>query len=109
MKKKLKQAHGNWVEGDRFWDREKDIELFIERIEEGAHLLLVAQRRMGKTSLMREVARRLDDRYICLSVDLQKASSASDAVAELSLKLQPHRTLWQKTRRLFANVFANRL
>jgi hypothetical protein len=29
MQKKLKQAHGNWVEGDRFWDRESDTGLLL--------------------------------------------------------------------------------
>jgi hypothetical protein len=101
---RLKQAHGNWVEGDRFWDREKDVELLIEKIEEGAHILLTAQRRMGKTSLMREVKRRLDGRYICLFVDLQKASSAEDAIVALSLALKPHEGLWRRIKGVFANV-----
>ncbi len=70
MIKKLVTAHGNWVDGDRFWDREGDIKAFIRRIDEGAHILLVAQRRIGKTSLMREVSRRITDRYTCLHVDL---------------------------------------
>jgi len=82
MPKKLKQAYGNWVEGERFWDREKDTELMIKKLDEGAHLLLVAQRRMGKTSLMREVKRQLANRYTCLFIDLQKASSAEDAIVK---------------------------
>ena len=104
MKDRLTQANGNWVAGERFWDREDDIALFIERINEGAHLLLVAQRRMGKTSLMREAARRLKDRYVCIFVDLQKACSAPDAVVELSIALQPHKTLWNKTKEVFSNI-----
>jgi len=102
--KKLKQAHGNWVAGERFWNREEDIALFSERIREGAHVLLVAQRRMGKTSLMKEVARRLTGEFECVFVDLQKATTPQDAVAELSLALQPHKSLWQRSRELFANV-----
>lgn len=101
---KLKQAHGNWVDGERFWNREPDLALFIQRVEEGAHQLLVAQRRMGKTSLMREAARRLEDRYTCLFVDLQKARNAADAVVELSLAVHPHKTLWKKAREVFANI-----
>ncbi|MEW6518108.1 MAG: hypothetical protein AB1461_01715 [Thermodesulfobacteriota bacterium] len=42
MQKKLKQAYGNYVEGDRFWNREKDIELLISKLDDGAHILLVA-------------------------------------------------------------------
>ncbi len=104
MDNKLKQAHGNWVVDDRFWNRKQDIELFIKKIDEGAHLLLVAQRRMGKTSLMREVKRQLDDRYTCLFVDLQKSSDASDSIVELSLAIRPHDTLWNKAKDVFANV-----
>ncbi len=102
--KKLKQAFGNWVEGDRFWDREMDTELFISKIDEGAHILLVAQRRMGKTSLMKEVKRLLNDRYTCLFVDLQKASTAEDAIVELSLALKSHNKLWGKIKELFSNA-----
>lgn len=36
MKKRLKKAYGNWVEGDRFWDRESDTALLIEKLDEGA-------------------------------------------------------------------------
>ncbi len=75
MERKLKQAYGNWVEGSRFWDREDDIKLLIQKINDGAHISLVAQRRMGKTSLMKELKRQLNDRYTCLFIDLQKAST----------------------------------
>jgi len=101
---KLKRAQGNWVVGDRFWNRDQDIESFIGRIDEGAHVLLTGQRRMGKTSLMRETARRLKDRYICLQVDLQKARSAPDAVAELSFATHPYKNVWKKTSEIFQNV-----
>ena len=101
---RLKQAHGNWVDGDQFWDREDDITLFTEKLAEGAHLLLVAQRRMGKTSLMREVMRQLGDECVCLFVDLQKAGSAAEAIVELALAVQPHKSLWGKVTGVFGNV-----
>jgi len=104
MQKKLVQAHGNWVEGDRFWDRESDTALLIEKLDEGAHILLVAQRRMGKTSLMKEIKRQLNGRYTCLFVDLQKASTAEDAIVAISIALRPYTTLWGKTKGLFANA-----
>ena len=106
MQKKLKQAHGNWVEGDRFWDRESDIALLTEKIDEGAHVLLVAQRRMGKTSLMKEIKRQLASRYICLFVDLQKAMTSEDTIVEISLALKPYNSLWNKTKDLFSNVLS---
>ncbi|MCP4004002.1 MAG: ATP-binding protein [bacterium] len=104
MDAKLKRALGNWVEGDRFWDREAELELLVEYLEEGAHLLIVAQRRIGKTSLMREAARRLARRFTCLQVDLQKSHSPADAIVELSIATRPHGSLWQTTKGVFSSV-----
>lgn len=101
--KRLKPAHGNWVDGERFWNRQRDIELFIERLDEKAHLLVVAQRRMGKTSMIREVARRLTDRYVCVYADLQRAKDPPDAIVELSLAL--HKAgLGDRVRGVFART-----
>lgn len=100
----LKLGGGNWVIGERFWDREAELALFIERLEEGANLLLVAPRRIGKTSLMREAARRIADRFLCFQVDLQKARSAPDAVVELSIGAWHYAPLWDKTKTVFQNV-----
>jgi len=93
---------------DRFWDREKDIELLTRNLNDGAHILLVAQRRLGKTSLMREIKRRLNDDYISLFIDLQNSSSAEDVVVEMCKVLRPHQSLWTTTKDLFSNVL-NRL
>ncbi|MBZ4219918.1 MAG: ATP-binding protein [Chlorobium sp.] len=106
MERKLKQAQGNWVDGDRFWGREDDIRLLIRKIDEGAHISLVAQRRMGKTSLMKELQRRLSDRYLCLFIDLQKDSEPADAVVQLSLSIRPYESLWKRVNGLFANVWS---
>jgi uncharacterized protein len=104
MNKKLKQSQGNVVTGERFWDREKDIEIFIKKIEEGANILLVAQRRMGKTSLMAEIAERMRERFICLFVDFQDARNGPDAIKAITLKVRAHMNLWQRAKDLFANV-----
>ncbi len=104
--KKLKQAHGNWVEGDQFWDRVEDLALLTERIKDGANILLVAQRRMGKTSLMRELKRRLveENENICIFVDLEKAFDAADAIVELSVATREFDPVWKKTTNVFSNT-----
>lgn len=104
MDKKLRQAQGNWVDGDRFWGREDDLTILTRMIDEGAHISIVAQRRMGKTSLMKELAERLHGRYICLYLDLQEENAPADAVAALAMILKPHESLWRKTKALFSNV-----
>jgi hypothetical protein len=101
---KLKRATGNWVVGDQFWDRKVELDLFIERLNEGAHLLLTAPRRIGKTSLMKEAARRLEDRYLCLYIDLQKAESASDAIVELSLAAHCYKPAWDRIVSVFQHT-----
>ena len=101
---RLKMGQGKVVTGQSFWDRETEKRLFIERLDEGVHQLLIAQRRMGKTSLMAEVADSVSDRYICLFVDLQKSCSEPDAVVELSLKVLRYKKLWQKIQAIFGNV-----
>jgi uncharacterized protein len=100
----LTRTVGNWVDGDRFWDREIEMALFVEKLDDGDHLLLVAQRRIGKTSLMRQAARLIEDRYVCLHVDLQEAASAADAIAELGVETRKYKSLWGKTKDIFANI-----
>ncbi len=57
-----------------------------ERAVNGTHTLLTAQRRMGKTSLVRELLRRLDEdgEFATVFVDLEGAMDAADAVAEMA-------------------------
>jgi hypothetical protein len=104
MRDRLKQAVGNVVTGDRFWDREMEIESLTSKIDEGANILLVAQRRIGKTSVLKELLEQLRERYTCLFVDLQRARSSAQAIADLSLAISGHRSLWEKTRQLFTNI-----
>ena len=76
----------NWVDGDRFFDRDAELRLLRERMVNGTHTLLTAQRRMGKTSLVRELLRRLDEEseFAAVFVDLEGAMDAADAVAEMA-------------------------
>jgi hypothetical protein len=105
-KSRLKMGQGKVVTGECFWGREQEKKLFIQRLDEGAHQLLVAQRRMGKTSLMAEAEALIADRYVCLFVDLQKCRSPADAIVELSLEVRSYANLWQKTTAIFENVLS---
>jgi len=101
----MKRAHGNWVSGERFWDREVELALLEQKAAEGAHILITAQRRMGKTSLLKELSQRLKNRYTCLFVDFQHASGPPDAVVAISMVLNPYRPLWQKAKEtLYKNI-----
>ena len=103
--KGLKKAGGNWVDGDRFFDREFDLEALGERVREGHHTLLTAQRRMGKTSLVRELLRRLADEgsFETIFVDLEGAHDSADAVAEIAIQARSVRTVWSRIKSGFSN------
>ena len=96
----LRKAGGNWVDGDRFFDREVEIEALMERVEDGTHTLVTAQRRMGKTSLVRELLRRLGEEgdFETVFVDLEDASSAADAVVEIAAASLHVRGLWTRVK-----------
>ena len=104
-KNKLRKAGANWVDGDRFFDREVELELLRERVQDGTHTLLTAQRRMGKTSLVRELLRRLRDEgeFETLFVDLEGAEDAADAIAEIAFQARSVQTAWNRIRFWFAN------
>ncbi len=101
---KLIRSVGNWVDGDRFWNQKQEVADFIEYLDEGAHLLLTAQRRIGKTSLMREVKRQIEDRYDCLFLDLEHCRAPEDLVIHLAEETKNHVNLWAKTKEVFSGV-----
>ena len=74
------------MDGERFFDREAELLLLRERVANGTHTLLTAQRRMGKTSLVRELLRQLNSEgeFATVFVDLEGAMDAADAVAEIA-------------------------
>ena len=76
---RLRKAGANWVEGDRFFDRESDLAALAERVRDGTHTLVTAQRRMGKTSLVRELLRRLKEKgkFETVFVDVEGASTST--------------------------------
>ena len=101
----LRKAGSNWVDGDRFFDRETELEALRERVEDGTHTLLTAQRRMGKTSLVRELLRRLDEEgtFETVFVDLEAANGPEDAVAEIAVQSKSVSGAWLAIKTAFAN------
>ena len=102
----LKKAGSNWVEGDRFFDRKAELDVLKARVQNGTHTLLTAQRRMGKTSLIRELLRRLkaEGPFETVFVDLEDATTAADAVVEIGVESRHVHGAWDRIRSGFANV-----
>ena len=103
----LRKAGANWVEGpERFFDREVELDALAERVRDGTHTLLTAQRRMGKTSLVRELLRRLGDQgdFETVFVDVEAAEDIADAIATMAAEAKSVASAWQQMRSLFANA-----
>ena len=102
----LQKAGANWVDGERFFDREAELDVLSERVRNGTHTLLTAQRRMGKTSLVRELLRRLKDegRFRTVFVDVEDARTAADAIAEIGVQSRSVQKAWDRIKSGFGNV-----
>ena len=102
----LRKAGSSWAEADRFFDREGELDALANRVQDGIHTLLTAQRRMGKTSLVRELLRRLgeDGRFETIFVDLGDATEPADAIAEIGVQSRPIQGAWHRIKSGFANT-----
>ena len=87
------------------WQRNRWENLW-RRVRNGTHTLLTTQRRMGKTSLVRELLRRMADegRLETVFVDLEDSGSAADAVVEIGVQSRRVEGAWRRIKSGFANV-----
>ena len=56
----MRSSTGRWVSGDDFFGRDRELQVLEARVRDRNHVLLTGQRRMGKTSIARELGRRLE-------------------------------------------------
>ena len=81
----MRPTAGRWVSGDDFFDREGELRILESHVRDHNHLLLTGQRRMGKTSIARELGRRLEgDGWIFLFADVEGSTCPEDAVATIA-------------------------
>ena len=104
--REVQKTIGNWVVGEDFFDRETEIEALTERVQGGTHTLITAQRRMGKTSVVRELLRRLavEGRWKTIFVDLESVATPAEAIAEIWLQAGELAGVWGRFRRVVANT-----
>lgn len=89
---------GNWVDGDAFFDRVHEMAAFMRAIDAGDHVSLIAQRRVGKSSLLKEAARRHGDRYTFVYVDLQDFTEPRDVVLAIAAAARADPRAWTLVR-----------
>ena len=77
----MKSSTGRWVSGDDFFDRERELALLESRVRDGNHMAMTGQRRMGKTSILQELGRRLElEGWVFLFADVEADRSEEDMV-----------------------------
>ena len=96
----MKSFTGPPVIGDNFFDRDRELQILERRVRDGNHILLTGQRRMGKTSIARELGRRLEDKgWGFLFVDVEGANSAEDVIADIAEAVHPIRPITSRIKR----------
>lgn len=88
----MRSSTGRWVSGEDFFNRDRELQILETRIRERNHVLLTGQRRMGKTSVARELGRRLEgEGWVFLFADVEGATCAEDAIACIAEAVHPVR------------------
>ena len=90
----MKSSTGRWVSGEDFFDRDPELRLLESRIRDGNHVLLTGQRRMGKTSIARELGRRVESQgWTSLFTDVEDAAGPEDVIADIAEAVHPIRSI----------------
>ena len=91
----MTSSTGRWVSGANFFDRDAELHILEQRVRDGNHVLLTGQRRMGKTSIARELGRRLTESggRITLFTDIEDATCPEDVIADIARAAQPVRSI----------------
>ena len=90
----MKSSTGRWVSGDDFFDRESELQILEAQVQDRNHVLLTGQRRMGKTSIARELGRRLEAKsWDFLFADVEGATCPEEVIAQIAQAAHPVRAL----------------
>ena len=104
----MRSSTGRWVSGDDFFDREFELRSLEYRVQGGNHVLLTGQRRMGKTSIARELGRRLESQgWTSLFTDVEGATSPEDVIAEIAEAVHPIRSISSRFARTMKRLVGN--
>ena len=90
----MKLSTGRWVSGNNFFNREPELQVLEARVLGGNHTLLTGQRRMGKTSIARELGLRLERKeWTFLFADVEDAACPEDFLADIVQAAYPVRSI----------------
>lgn len=86
----MQNITGQPVVGTDFYGRDYELKALWERLERGEHVLLLAPRRVGKTSLMLELRRQPRPNWHVIYIDVEGATDAADLFADILAQLAAH-------------------
>ena len=95
----MRNMTGPPVTGEDLYGRRDEIERLWTRLGRGEHLLMLAPRRVGKTSLMLELERNPQAGWNVVYVNVEAADGAADLLARIHAALlqHPHYRTWLKS------------
>ncbi len=101
---------GNPATGNDFIDRERETAFILDTIEKD-HVMLVAPRRFGKTSIMRNIEKRLESKHRpCVFLEVESINSPGEFITDLVTALiecegASHKTrVFSALKRMFTQV-----
>ena len=77
----MRNVIGQAVVGDDLYGRDYELARLWEMLEQGEHILMLAPRRVGKTSLMLELRRAPRENWNVIYVDVERGDGPADFVA----------------------------
>ena len=90
----MRSSTGRWVSGENFFDRHRELRVLETLVQDRNHVLVTGQRRMGKTSVLRELGRRLESKgWVFLFADIEGAKCSEDAIAAIARAIHPVRSI----------------
>ena len=86
----MRNIIGQAVLGDDLYGRDYELDRLWENLEQGEHILMLAPRRVGKTSLMLELHRAPRENWEVIYVDVEGDDGPADCVASILAELAAH-------------------
>ena len=83
----MRNITGQAVVDDDLYGRDYEIARLWEKLEQGEHILMLAPRRVGKTSLMLELDRAPRKNWDVIYVDVERGDSPADCMASIFAEL----------------------
>ena len=83
----MRNITGQAVVGDDLFGRTYELERLWEKLEQGEHILMLAPRRVGKTSLMQELDRVPREKWDVFYADVQGGEGPADCIAAILASL----------------------